>query len=600
MLAAQPDDGDALLERGATLLGLQRASEALASLDRAVALLPRAVGAWYHRAAAHLALETFDRALADYDEALRLEPEFPEALVGRASALRGLRRSGEALSDLERAARLRPGSADIHYLHAVVLRELARPEEAAAGFTRLLELAPRHEYAQGNLLQTRLQSCDWTDWAESTQRLVRAVTAGERVCLPGPFISVARTAAEQLACTRLFVADKHATARPPLWTGERYRHAKIRVAYVSADFREHPVSQLLAGVLEQHDRGRFETLAISLREPPRSTFVTRLEHAFDRFIDVTGRSDGDVAALLRELEVDIAVDLMGFSGNARPAIFAHRPAPVQVNYLGYAATMALPCIDYIIADRIVIPDTDRGCYAEKVVYLPGSYLPSDATRAIAAETPTRAHCGLPQSGFVFCCFNTHYKINPDCFGVWMRLLAAIPGSVLWLAEGSSAVERNLRAAAARAGIACERLVFAPRVPGAAEHLARHRLADLFLDTLPFNAHATASDALWAGLPVLTCQGGTFAGRVASSLLSTAGLAELVTTSLEEYQAKALELAATPEFLSELRSRLERHRTTLPLFDTPRYCRHLETAYTLMWQRAERGEPPQHFAVVSTR
>jgi len=599
LLAAQPDDGEALLERGATLLELQRFGEALASLERAVALQPHAAAAWYHRAAAWLGLGEFDRALRDYEEALRLKPAFSEALVGRARALRGLRRSEEALADLELAARLQPGSADILYLHAVVLRELARPEEAAAGFARVLALAPDYEYAAGNLLQARLQSCDWTDFAESVQRVRRAVMSGGRACLPGPFMSVARAAAEQLECSRLFVADKHATPRIPLWKGEYYGHGRIRVAYVSADFRDHPVAQLLAGVLEQHDRERFETVAISLRAAPVTPFVTRLARAFDRCIDVGARSDREVATLLRELEIDIAVDLMGFSGNARTAIFAHRPAPVQVSYLGYVATMALAHIDYIIGDRIVIPDADFSCYTEKVVHLPDCYLPSDGQRTVAAATPTRAQCGLPERGFVFCSFNAHYKINPDCFAVWMRLLAAIPGSVLWLAHGTAAVESNLRAAAARAGIARERLVFAPRVPAASEHLARYRLADLFLDTLPFNAHATASDALWAGLPILTCQGGTFAGRVASSLLTAAGLPELVAASLEAYEATALELAATPARLAELRARFARHRTTLPLFDTRRYCRHLETAYATMCERAGRGAAPQHFAVTPT-
>jgi len=597
LLGAQPDDVEALLERGATLLELGRFVDALGSLDRAVVVQPHAAAAWYHRATAHLSLGEFGHALPDYEEALRLEPDLPEALIGRARALRGLRRSAEALADLERAAQLNPGSADTLYLRAVVLRELSRPEEAAVGFARVLELAPHYEYALGNLLQVRLQSCDWTDYAASAERLTRAVSEGERVCLPGPFISVARTAAEQLECTRSFIADKHATPRAPLWTGERYRHGRIRVAYVSADFREHPVAQLLAGVLEQHDRERFETMAISLRAAPRSPFVTRLQRACNHFIDVSTRRDQEVATLLRELEIDIAVDLMGFSGNARTAIFTHRPAPVQVSYLGYVATMALPCIDYIIADRIAVPEAERGCYTEKVVYLPDTYLPGDDTRTIAA-TPTRAECGLPERGLVFCCFNTHYKINPDCFAVWMRLLAATPGSVLWLAGGTSVVESNLRAAAAGAGITGERLVFAPRLPAAAEHLARYRLADLFLDTLPFNAHATASDALWAGLPILTCQGGTFAGRVAASLLTAAGLAELVTASLEEYAAKALELAAAPARLAELRARLESNRATLPLFGTERYCRHLEMAYTLMWQRAERGEAAQHLAVAS--
>jgi predicted O-linked N-acetylglucosamine transferase (SPINDLY family) len=595
-LAVRPDFAPALANYAQALQKLQRLEDALAIYDRLLARGSADLEVLCNRGSTLMALDQYEEAVASFDAALRQKPDSTAALHGRGRALRALKRYEAALADFERAAALSPDSPDVLYSCAVVLRELYRHEEAAQCFARVAELAPNREYVRGNLLHARLQTCDWTGYAEDVTYVTQALSMGKRVCFPGPFVSVAQNAVEQRQCATIFVADKHPDLRPSLWSGELYRHKKIRVAYLSADFREHPVSLLLAGVLERHDRERFETIGIALRTPDGSPTAQRILGAFGRFIDVSRESDLVVARRLRELEIDIAVDLMGFSGNARTGIYTHRPAPVQVNYLGYAGTMALPCIDYIIADEVVIPRPHQAQYAEKVVYLPGSYQPNDCERCVAEVTPTRAQCGLPESGFVFCCFNNHYKINPDLFDIWMRLLSAVTGSVLWLAQGSSAVVRNLRQAAAERGIGAERLIFAPRLPKAEDHLARFRTADLFLDTLPFNAHATASDALWAGLPVLTCQGNTFASRVASSLLTTIGLPELVTSSLDAYEALALRLATEPARLAELRSRLIRNRGTHALFDTERYCRHLEIAYRLMWERSERGEAPEQLTV----
>ncbi len=352
---------------------------------------------------------------------------------------------------------------------------------------------------------------------------------------------------------------------------------------------------LMAGLFESHDRDRFETIAVSFGPDDGSALRQRLQVSFDRFVDVRMRGDVEVVALLREMEVDIAVDLKGYTGDMRTGLFTRRCAPLQVSYIGYPGTLALPQLDYIVADRIVLPLDHAQHYSEKVAWLPHCYQPNDNTRQIAQRCPTRAEAGLPESGFVFCCFNNNYKITPAVFDIWMRLLRATPGSVLWLLGDNEAAARNLRREAADRGVDPTRLVFADRAD-IAEHLARHRLADLFLDTLLYNAHTTASDALWAGLPVLTHLGNAFAGRVGASLLDAVGLPELVTTSLEEYEARALSLAHNPQQLAQLRARLVSNRLTQPLFDTQRSCRHLEAAYTHMWQRYETGMPPESFEV----
>jgi predicted O-linked N-acetylglucosamine transferase (SPINDLY family) len=349
-------------------------------------------------------------------------------------------------------------------------------------------------------------------------------------------------------------------------------------------------------LFEHHDKSRFETIAVSLSPDQKDRMSERLKASFDRFIDASTKSDQEVAALLRDLEVDIAVDLNGFTGGARSDIFASRAAPVQVNYLGYAGTLGKNYWDYIVADRFVISEDRQADYAEKVVYLPDSFMVNDDNRKIAEHAPSRQAAGLPEDGFVFCCFNNSYKFTPDVFDVWMRLLHAVEGSVLWLPETNASATKNLQAEADKRGVAPERLIFAPRVPSNEEHLARLRLADLFLDTLYYNAHTTACDALWAGLPILTCPGQTFASRVAGSLLSAVGLPELITPSLADYEALALKLARDPVQLAAVKDKLARHRTTYPLFNTERFTRHLEAAYTAMWERSQRGQPPQSFVV----
>lgn len=598
-LRLQPDYVDAINGRGIALLDLKRPEEALASYDHALKLQPDSVEALNDRGNVLLKLERLEEALASYDGALARKPDHVDALHNRGIALSKLGRLEEALASYDRALAVEPDYANALYRRGIAMWKLDRYGESITDFKKLLAIKPYHDFAIGRLLHMQLICCDWAGYDKLAAQIAEGVRAGRHADYPGRFQAISDSAADQLRCSKLFSAEYHPAALQPVWRGERYRHDRIRLAYLSADFRAHAASFLLVGMFEHHDRSRFETIAISFGDDDQSEIRTRLKGAFGRFIDVRGRSDLEVACLMRELEIDIAVDLMGHTQNSRMGILALRPAPVQVNFF-CPGTSGTDYLDYIICDRVVIPEDQHAHYSEKVAYLPDTFQVNDSNRPIAGHTPSRTELGLPDNGFVFCSFNNTYKFTPAMFDIWMRLLDNVKGSVLWLQEINAVASRNLLREAAQRGIDANRLVFAPKVPRLEDHLARYRLADLFLDTLPYNAQTTASDALWAGLPVITCLGTTFVGRVAASLLNAIGLPELVTHSLPEYEALALELATHPVQLADLRARLARNRATSPLFDTVRFCRHIESAYITMWERHQSGAPPASFAVQPVR
>jgi predicted O-linked N-acetylglucosamine transferase (SPINDLY family) len=597
-LDVRPDNPEVLNNRGNALVALKQYPDALANYDRAVVLKPDYADALNNRGNVLRELKRPMDALDSYERALAIRPDYVDALNNRGAALRDLDRRADALASYDRALAIRPDDVHTLYNRGNALQDAHRHAEAAQSFARLLALAPDYDYALGSLIECRLHCCDWTTLAPDIAQLIPRVEAGARAVGPFAFLAMTSSVAAQLQCARTFVADKFPPATTPLWVGERYHHDRIRIAYLSADFREHPLTHLTTELFEQHDRRRFETIGVSFGPDERSELRARLERAFDRFIDVRDQSDLAAANLLRTLEVDIAVDLTGFTRGTRAGVLALRPAPVQVSYLGFPGTMGASYIDYILADRFAVPEAQRLHYAEQVVYLPDTFQANNRARPIASRIPSRTEVGLPEQGFVFCSFNTNYKINPGMFDIWMRLLIEIEPSVLWLVGGNSAVEANLRTEAKRRGVEPDRLVFAARIPYA-EHLARYRLADLFLDTLPFNAGTTASDALWAGLPVLTCSGEAFAARMAGSLLHAVGLPELVTDSFDGYEALALKLATGAELLAEMKQRLARNRDRFPLFDTDRFRRHIEAAYVNMWERAQRGEAPAALAIKSS-
>ncbi len=558
-----------------------RFGEAVALLAAAARLAPQDETILTHYGHALLQAGNNDEALAVYDRVLAIRPDAVDVLSNRSVILSGLGRPAEALTALDKALLLQPGAAMLHYSRGVMMGQLLRPKEALACYDRALELDPGLQLARGNRAMAALNICDWGRADEIGAELAGLVAAGVPFA-PLTLQGYSDDKALLLRCARNTIA---ALAQPASAPGPRHRHRhrhdRIRLGYVSHDFRDHAVGHQLAPLIERHDRARFEVIAISTGPDDGSAARARLAGAFDQFHDLAALDDAGIARRMREMEIDIAVDLNGHTGGGRPAIFAARPAPVQAAWLGYPGTTGADFMDWLIADRTVAPPQDQPFFREKLIHLPDTYFPTDPARALGA-TPSRAEAGLPAGAFVFCAFNNAWKITRPLFEVWMRLLAAVPHAVLWLKAPDAAAKDNLLKAAEQHGIDPARLVFAQNAP-LEDHLARHRLADLFLDTLPYNAHATAADALWAGLPVLTCRGEAFAGRVAASLLQAVGLPELVTEKLADYEALALVLARDPARLAVLKRKLADNLSTTPLFDADRFRVNIEAAFTTMLQ-----------------
>jgi len=576
-LVIEPGNAEVLNNRGLTLHRLGRSGEALESHDRAVALRPDYAEALSNRGLALRDLERFDEALKSYDQALAVRPDFAEALINRGVTLHLMGRLAGALESYDRALAV-------------------RPDEAVTRLRRAAALEPG--YAAGEWFHARQGICDWSGYHDAEARVQDAVEADASSCSPFVLLTLSSTPEQQLECARRAAAEI-AVPQPEIFPSLPPRPGeKIRLGYLSATFHVHPGAFLVAGLIEHHDRRRFEVNGYSYGPDDGSAMRARLIGSFDRFVDIRDVAHRRAAELMRADGLDIIIDLTGYTDANRTEILAYRPAPIQVNYLGYPGTMGADFIDYLIIDQFVVPPDQQPFFSEQLVYLPDCYQCNDDKREISERTPLRSECGLPEQGLVFCCFNSSYKITPDFFDIWMRLLRAAPQSALWLYETHPLMKANLKREAGARGVAPERLVFAP-TRALPEHLARHRLADLFLDTLPVNAHTTASDALWAGLPILTCAGDTFAGRVAGSLLLAIGLGELVTASLEEYEAAALRLATEPSLLAELRQRLATNRLTMPLFDTARFARNIEAVYTRMWETWNAGRKPTAFSLVTT-
>ena len=595
-IALAPDFADAHCNRGNTLYAIKRPEEALSSYENAIALKPDHVDAYYNRGAALNDLQRYDESLVSFDKVIALKPDFAEAHYGRGTVLTRMKCFDEALASYDTAISFKLENVDLHNNRGETLSHLKRFQEALANYNTALALDPGHEFLYGKRLHTKMMLCDWRNLCSETAHIVEKIERSERVSPPFPILSVSNSTKLQWQAAEIWTHAKNPTDNSLRIIQKQPLNDKIHVGYFSADFREHPLAILAAELFECHDRTKFDTTAFSFGTNKGGWITQRLERAFDRFIDVSNQCDRNVALLARSLGIDIAVDLMGHTRDSRTRIFSMRAAPVQVNYLGYPGTMGAEYMDYLIADRTLITSADQTHYTEKIAYLPNTYMPHDSTLSISEKRFNRADFGLPQSAFVFCCFNNAYKLNPDIFDRWMRIIQKVDGSVLWLSENNPAATANLRKEAENKHINPERLVFAKRMVSLADHLARHRLADLFLDTLPFNAHTTASDALWAGLPVLTQVGQTFAGRVAASLLTAIGLPELIVSTPQSYEDLAIELATNPTKLAAINTRLANNRLTTPLFDTKLFAKHIETAYTAMHERYRAGLPPDHIFV----
>ena len=534
-------------------------------------------------------------AAACYRRALTQVRDYAEAHNNLGIARQEQGKLDQAMTCYRRALVHRPDYARAYYNLGVAFQEQGKADAAVVFFERALIHRPDYAQALSYLVFQLMHLCDWRGLAKKQEQVLDVVRRRQGGITPFSLLVLPSGLADQLACATIF-AGKYRVPASNLLSRTDPPGDRIRIGYLSSDYRDHATAYLIAELIERHDRHRFKISGYSLGPDSDGVMRRRLIAGFDRFVDLSGLPLRDAAERIHRNGIDILVDLKGYTQDAKTRILAFRPAPVQVNFLGYPGTMGAGFIDYIIADRFCIPPGQDMFYSEKVVRLPDCYQPNDSRRTIAMSTPTRGELGLPELGFVFCCFNNSFKLTPGFFQVWMRLLAAVPGSVLWLLQANDAVKANLRREAAFRGIDPDRLVFAPR-QALPDHLARHRRADLFLDTLPYNAHTTASDALWAGLPVLTCTGQTFAGRVAAGLLSAAQLPELITGTVAEYEAKALTLATQPAHLAAIREKLRNNRDTAPLFDCRRFTRNIETAYARMWGRWCDGHPAAAFDVV---
>jgi predicted O-linked N-acetylglucosamine transferase (SPINDLY family) len=578
-LQLKPDFADALNNRANALGALKRFDAALASFDAALAIAPGDANTWYNRGTLLQTMGRSQDAVASFDRTLAIQPDHAETLSNKGCSLLALRQPEMALDCLDRAVALKPDRLDFHMNRASALSHLDRFGDALLEYESVRAVAPSFPRMFGQIALNALYNCDWERMAKIGAELPARVEAAEPGIDPWTLIGYGCGNGLIQQCARNVMREAIPEPLQPLWRGERYAHARTRVAYVSADFREHPVGFQLVDILERHDRSRFEVIAISSGQDDGGPIRARIIAASDRFHDMALAGDRDVAQALREMEVDIAVDLSGHTHGTRIGAFEHRFAPVQASWLGFPGTTGAREIDFVIGDAVVTPPEHQRFYDETILPLPGSFFPLDSTRGIG-PAPSRKDAGLPDDAFVFCCFNRDWKILPGVFDIWLNLLRQVPGSVLWLRKHAANSDTVLRGRAEQRGIDPSRLVFAERAPTDV-HLARHALADLFLDTSPYGAHATAADALWAGLPVLTQLGEVFAGRVGASLLTAAGLPEMITRSPQEYEATALALARDPARLKSIRQKLATNRAIAPLFDMARFTQGLEAAYDKM-------------------
>jgi len=624
ILAADPASFSAQHMLGVLAAQTGRSDEALVLIAAALKINPGDAGALVNYANVLSLKGRFAEAVAAYDRSLATRPD-ADVWRGRGHALQGLGLLPQALASYVQALALNPSDVQALYKQGVVLGELGRPDEALAAYDRVLALQPDHVealnnrgyiwwrnkqdyaraiadlqralaldpnllYGAGAVLHLKMYAADWQDFDASKAALIDGVRTGKRVARPFMFQALADTPSDLQACARIHAQDLY----PPAVAAShaRVNGGKIRIGYLSGEFREQATAILTAGLYERHDRARFEISAIDNGSADHSAMSARLKQAFDHWIDIGALTDAEAAEKIRAAGIDILVNLNGWFGKHRMGVFAHRPAPVQVNYLGFPGTIGAPYMDYIIADRIVIPEGEQRFYDEAVVALPGSYQVNDDRGRKIAPRPTRQEAGLPARGFIFCNFNQSYKLTPDTFAGWMRILKRVDGGVLWLLDAVAPFADNIRQHAESQGVAGERILFAPDQPPA-QHLARLSLADLFLDGLPYNAHTTASDALWAGVPLITQAGRAFAGRVAACLLEAAGLPELVMQSQDDCEALAVKLATDPTALAAVKQKLTRNS---PLFDTDLFRRRIEAAYEEMWRVWQAGEKPKSFSV----
>jgi len=576
-LELHPNYFAALNNKGIVLSNLMLNEEALKCYNQSLEINPNYIEAFINKAVTLTALKKYDESLSILDAIVAEQPSNTAALVNQGINYFQLKQLENALADFDRATLLSPNNVEAWCNKGIALNDLKRYEEAVVAYAQALKIKPNREFLLGIFLSAKMHICNWSNFSDNLQKVNELVEVDQKAIIPFPYLALTDSERLHQKAAEIWINAKHPMRPEFPAPPKRAVKDKVRLGYFSADFRNHPVANLIVELFETHDKSKFELIGFSFGADDQSEMRQRIINSFDQFLDVREKSDKEVALAAREIGIDIAIDLTGLTADARTDIFAYRAAPIQINYLGYPGTTGAEYMDYILADKTIIPEGAQQYYTEKVLYLPNCYQPNDKQREISPTIFNRADLGLPNDSFVFCSFNNNYKITPDSFSGWMRILNQVEGSVLWLFEDTLEATQNLIKEAKERGVDSSRLVFAKRLP-LSEHLARHRLADLFLDTLPYSAHTTACDAVWAGLPVLTQAGQSFAGRVAASLLNAIDLPELITNSKDEYESRAIELALNPNKLKAIKMKLLKNRDTSALFNTELFTKNIEDLY----------------------
>ena len=593
-LAIKPDYVVAYYNIGVTLQEQDNLEEAIEAYSKALAIKPDYADA--HNNMGHALKEqgNLEEAIEAYGKAVSLKPDYAVAYYNMGEALQDLGNLEEAIVSFGKALAIKPDYVAAYYNMANALRDLGNLEEAIEAYSKGLAIKPDYESLRAQKLFWQAHICDWNSIAEDL-KLIPKLGTTTKYAHPFFLLTLEDSPERHRTRSKIYANFKYPQKPLPAQVKPSQKPGRIRIGYFSSDFKEHPVAYLIVKMLEQHNHNQFEIFGYSLHGSQQNEMRQRLTKPFDNFANVEGMSDKAIALQARQDGIDIAVDLNGYTTHACTGIFAYRAAPIQINYLGYPGTMGAEFIDYILADPVLIPEDKRQHYSEQIIYLPNTYQPTDNTRAISDKVITREDMGLPREGFVFCCFNNNYKISPAEFDIWMRVLKNVEGSVLWLLKSNKWSRQNLKRQAEDRGVNADRIIFAERLPQS-EHLARQRLADLFLDTFNYNAHTTTSDALWAGLPVITKIGQGFSARVAGSLLNAVGLPELITQNEEDYEALIFELATNPKKLAKIKDILKTNRLTHPLFNTELYTKHLEEGYKQAYQNYFQGNLPKPIIV----
>jgi len=583
--------------KGATLHKLKRYDDAIAHFDQALTLKPDYHEVWTNKGATLHDLKHYDQAIACYDKALSLNPRYCEAWSNKGITLHALRLYDDVINCYDKALIIKPDYAEGWGNKGATLHELKRFGEAIYCYDKAVNLNPDIDWFLGSLVHLKSRICSWINIEEEVKSLIEKLQQSKKVIQPFALMSLSDDPALHKKSSEINTNFRFSFNSSLGSIPKHSQKEKIRIAYFSPDFRNHAVSLLTAQLYEIHDRSRFEIFAFSLLKPPNQDEMnTRLRNSFDHFLDVEDISDKEIAQMARDLQIDIAVDLAGHTQHARTGIFAYRAAPIQVNWLGYPGTMGANYIDYIIADKTLIPSQAEQFYSEKVAYLPDTYMVDDSKRIPSSRLFSRQEFGLPENSFVFCCFNNDYKFNAKVLDSWSRILLAVENSVLWISENNQLFKTNIVAEFEQRGVNPSRVIFAQRVDSMADHLARYSLAGLFLDTYPYNAHTTTIDALKAGVPVLTLIGQSFPSRVAASLLNAIGMPELVTTTQKEYETLAIQLASDSSQLLAIKNKLAGNRFSAPLFNTPIFAKNLEAAYLKMYERHQADLEPEHLVI----